>query len=237
MSELGLDNDDADKKGKTKSKKKRERKARAKAAKKSREDNGGDASGASSAVCNGHSGADGSSASRAVTRSNGGRSPSNEAPHSQRNLKAIAQRQKGSRSGDYHSSSPTVVRGSSVGAHASRSRGSTGAGIGANKAQGGAVTSAARERAGSSGMETIGSLLSMLGGGSGTGECGQQEDEDGDDGIDRDLFEEMERLRLQKPQTDVQRSRAALRSNLQKNFDQLLVSSTSNGREAGERSR
>ena len=36
----------------------------------------------------------------------------------------------------------------------------------------------------------------------------------------------MERLKIQKAQTDVQRTRAALRSDLQKNFDQLLVSST-----------
>lgn len=89
--------------------------------------------------------------------------------------------------------------------------------------------STACQRAGSSCMMSAGSLLSML---EGTNGCGGRNgpadnDDEGDEGIDEDLVREMERLRIQKARADVQRSRAALRSNLQKNFDQLLVSSTS----------
>lgn len=84
------------------------------------------------------------------------------------------------------------------------------------------------QRPGSSSMMSAGSLLSMLEGTNGCGgRNGPADDDDGDDGIDEDLVREMERLRFQKERADVQRSRAALRSNLQKNFDQLLVSSTS----------
>ena len=97
------------------------------------------------------------------------------------------------------------------------------------------AVSAARAAAGSSQMESAGSLLSMLDGPNERGGDGgpSDGDGDGDEGIDEDLVREMERLRIQKARADVQRTRAALRSNLQKNFDQLLVSSSAITREAG----
>lgn len=210
LSDLGLD-DECTKKGKTKSKKKRERRARAKAAKKVQEAH--EANEASGAACSGPCGPNevaGGQVGR-LAGATGGRSPRSDTPHPQRNTKSNAQRRKG------RSTEPQPSPG-------------------ASNAKGAGVTGA-RERAGSSGMETAGSLLSMLGRGV-AGICDAPEDEDGDEGIDEDLFMEMERLRLQKARTDVQRSRAALRSSLQKNFDQLLVSSTaSNGRHAGEGAR
>ncbi|CAM9665705.1 unnamed protein product [Choristocarpus tenellus] len=73
-------------------------------------------------------------------------------------------------------------------------------------------------------MESSGSLLSMLDYSGGRGDPSGFDDE-GDSGIDEDLVQEMEHLRRLKVRSDVQRSRAALRSSLQKNFDQLLSSS------------
>lgn len=235
LSDLGLDSGNGSKKAKSKSKKKRERKARAKAAKKSLESNATGVTASSTgmkatAECNGHGGsANGSSPS---TRS--------ETPHPQPKPKANVQRSK-STSGDPQSSSPfSNLRPSRVGSSSGRSRG-TAAGESSmrTKAQDAMTLSAARPRAGSIGMESAGSLLSMLGRCGGPGEGDDlAEGYDGDEGIDEDLVKEMERLRLQKAQTDVQRSRAALRSSLRKNFDQLLVSSTgSYRRDVGSRAR
>ncbi|CAM9987911.1 unnamed protein product [Scytosiphon promiscuus] len=118
-----------------------------------------------------------------------------------------------------------------------------------------AAAAAARQNAGSTGIEmSAGSLLSMLdnvngdmhprvggGGSGGNGGGGRGFDDDldgedyfGDDGIDEEIVKEMERLKV--AQTDVQRSRAALRSNLQKNFDQLLLVSSSSTSSAPSRS-
>lgn len=229
LSALEFDGDDGDKKSKTKSKKKRERKARAKAAKRSQEEEIGAGPVGELGFFSGDSGRLGEGPVGVVgCNGHGGDEIGRDhAPYTTRNSKTQRQRHKST------STAPSVANGG---------RGSSGLSIAAgrlrdgsgHKAHASAGATALRTRAGSSGMESAGSLLSMLGGGAGgEGEGDEQEEESGDEGIDEDLVREMERLRIQKAQTDVQRTRAALRSNLQKNFDQLLVSSTSASRDGG----
>lgn len=206
LSELGFTDDDDDKKAKTKSKKKRERKARAKAAKKSQEEEEEEEESMAVAAVGRGGGLRGQCNGRGAVNGNGGGEGSERHSHRPTSVnKTNGPQRPKSRSGDV----PFV-----------ESR--RGSGLGLD------VAAAARQRAGSSGMESAGSLLSMLNDGNCRGEGGRQ-DEGIDEGIDEDLVREMERLRADKAQTDVQRTRAAraaLRSNLQKNFDQLLVSST-----------
>lgn len=234
LAELGFDVDNGDKKAKTKSKKKRERKARAKAAKKSQgRENGAAGAGegigsnnGGSAGCNGR-GDEG----RGEGAKSGGAARNHVARHTNTTsgFKALTLQQQ-KRPKTKAGNSTVGVTGEGDGGsstEAGRPRGSSGHKGGQGAGGVGATgTSAARARAGSSGMDSAGSLLSMLAGGDGCG-GGMDEDEDdsGDEGIDEDLIREMERLRILKAQSDVQRTRAALRSNLQRNFDQLLVSS------------
>lgn len=211
LSELGFVDDD-DKKAKTKSKKKRERKARAKAAKKCQDEHGGvglgpeitaeavAGVGAAGGKCNGHGGI-----ANAIANANA----NDRADHE------VHGRGSSFRQGKIPDQQ--LLKPKSADPAPSRSR------------EGGATTAAAaavaRQRAGSSGIESAGSLLSMLDDSNGRVGSGGHAD-DGDEGIDEDLMREMERLRNQKASMGVQRTRAALRFNLQKNFDQLLVSST-----------
>lgn len=199
LSDLGfMDDLDLDKKAKTKSKKKRERKARAKDKRSKKGQDEEVAAVVNGGACNGHIVANGHAGEKVGA---GGHS------NRQANKTQPTQRPKSRPACNFTGSHDHI-----------------GGDISAKSQQ----QAAARQRAGSSGMETAGSLLSMLdeGGGLQGRDGGQADGEDGDEGIDEDLVREMERLRIQKAQTDVQRTRAALRSNLQKNFDQLLVSST-----------
>lgn len=213
LSELGFGEDD-DKKAKTKSKKKRERKARAKAAKKNQDEDDEAATAADKAAAD--------KAAKAAAKA----ASKDEDKHKQCN---------GHHGANGHAGEGTAGQQQQQPNNASNRNGGSGSGSGkpqqrpktSAKAAAKAAT-AARQRAGSSGIESAGSLLSMLDDANGMpgGYGGEDDGEDGDTGIDEEIVREMERLKIQKAQTDVQRTRAALRSNLQKNFDQLLVSST-----------
>eukprot|EP00903_Cladosiphon_okamuranus_P019575 g18003.t1 len=221
LSELGL-GEDGDKKAKTKSKKKRERKARAKAAKKS-QDEDDEAAAADKAAADKAAKAAAKEANKAAARDKdkdkhkqcNGHHGANG--HAGEETEVQQQEPHNPSSGNGGSGKPQQRPKTSAKAAA---KAATKAATAANKA--------ARQRAGSSGIESAGSLLSMLDDANGMpgGYGGEDDGEDGDAGIDEEIVREMERLKIQKAQTDVQRTRAALRSNLQKNFNQLLVSST-----------
>ncbi|CAN0076818.1 unnamed protein product [Ectocarpus sp. 12 AP-2014] len=225
LSELGFV-DGHDKKAKTKSKKKRERKARARAAKKSQEEDDEAAAAAAAAAAAmeaAKTAAKAAKVAKAKERSNGGQRANGhqETAGGRSHSQQQANKSGGSKTnGQQQQQQQQQQRPKASG----------------SKAKAATATAAARQRAGSCGMESAGSLLSMLddanGGANGGGGGRNDGDlfdyyEDGDSGIDEDIVREMERLKMQKARTDVQRSRAALRSNLQKNFDQLLVSSSS----------
>ncbi|CAN0145616.1 unnamed protein product, partial [Ectocarpus sp. 4 AP-2014] len=222
LSELGFV-DGHDKKAKTKSKKKRERKARARAAKKSQEEDDEAAAAAMEAAKTAAKAAKAAKVAKAKERSNGGQRANGhqETAGGRSHSQQQANKSGGSKTNGQQQQQQQQQRPKASG---SKAKAAT------------ATAAAARQRAGSCGMESAGSLLSMLddangganGGGGGRND-GDMLDyyEDGDSGIDEDIVREMERLKMQKARTDVQRSRAALRSNLQKNFDQLLVSSSS----------
>lgn len=232
--------EDGDKKAKTKSKKKRERKARAKASKKCQEETDLIQAQADGSV--GAGPADGAGLSANGSAGNGKgekqcRNGKNEADtctpresHSkhQPRLSSTSKKREGGH-GHRVEYSKLENGGGRLVKGAARN--------GVKDAEMRAETAKARQRAGSSGMESAGSLLSMLddaderrwGPDGGYGDLCDGDD----DGIDEDLMIEMERLRILKTRTDVQRTRAALRSNLQKNFDQLLISSIA--REAGSK--
>ncbi|CAM9849560.1 unnamed protein product, partial [Laminaria digitata] len=217
LSELGLIDDDDDKKGKTKSKKKRERKARAKA-KKSQDEGGGDGGGGSGerpeTVAEAGVGVEGGMGTGADDDGKCHRhgTGANASGNANANANASANTNATAYAKANANANANAIASGEAGAAAA------------------AAAAAARQRAGSSGIESAGSLLSMLDESNGRGGDGGHADDD-DEGIDEDLIREMERLRNLKANTGVQRTRAALRSNLQKNFDQLLVSSTT--KEAG----
>lgn len=238
LSELGFEDDD-DKKAKTKSKKKRERKARAKAAKKSQEEEEESAAKVKAAEPKAAElKAAELKAGQAKGKAKRGKEGCNNGATSNGNGVNGNHHQGENGHGDAKDQGRGGHHLNGLNSNSTNNRhGKTTAQRPKTHAKTAAV--AARKRAGSIGIEmSAGSLLSMLDnangdmkpGGGGGGGGGYDDDLDGDDyfgddGIDEEIIKEMERLKV--AQTDVQRSRAALRSNLQKNFDQLLLVSSS----------